>query len=90
MLNTLKRFFLDQTESFLEKGPIFSHTDEMNNLTVNDKMYMTYDFFINHPMQAIELKLKTIIAKNPHLINSPNRSHIHPSIRKYSHINKDD
>ena len=37
-------------------------------------------------MPAIELKLNTIIAKNPHLINSLNRSHIHPLIQKSSHI----
>ena len=39
-------------------------------------------------MQAIELKSNVNIAKNPHLINSLNRSHNHPLIRKYSHIRK--
>ena len=29
-----------------------------------------------------------ILAKNPNLINSLNRSHIHPSIRKYRHIER--
>ena len=40
-------------------------------------------------MQAIELKLKIIIAKDPHLINSLKRSHSHPLIRKISCIDKD-
>ena len=61
----------------------------MSILTVNDKMYMTCDNCISHPMQAIDLKLKMIIAKNPHLINSPNRSHTHPLIRKDSLIDKE-
>ena len=58
----------------------------MNITTVNDKMYMTYDYYIKHPMPAVELKLDMIISKNPHLIKSLNRSPIHPLIRKYSHI----
>ena len=33
---------------------------------------MSYDNCIKHPMQAIEILLNMIIAKNPHLINSPN------------------
>ena len=37
---------------------------------------MTYDNYIKHPMQAIESKLNMIIAKDPHVINSLNRSHI--------------
>ena len=62
----------------------------MNISTINDKMYTTYDNYIKHPMQAIELKLDMIFAKNPHLVNSFKRSHIHPLIRKYSHYHKDD
>ena len=60
----------------------------MNILTVNDKKYKTYDNYIKHPMQAIELKLNMINAKNPHLLNSLNRYHIHPLIRKCSYTNK--
>ena len=70
----------------MEKGPDFSYIDEMNISTVNDKIYMTYDYYIKPPMLAVELKLNMIITTNPHLIRSLNRSHIHPLIRKYSHI----
>ena len=85
-LINLKRYLLYQIDNFLEKGDIFSHIDGMNITTVKDKRYMTYDCYITHPMSAIELKLNMIISKNPHLIKSLNRSHIHPLIRKYSHI----
>ena len=47
---------------------------------------MTYGNFTNQTMQAIELKLDNIIAKNPQLINSLDRNKPHPLIKKYSHI----
>ena len=56
----------------------------MNILIVNHKMHMTYDNYINQPMSAVEMRLNFIFARNPHLINSLNRYHIHPLIRKYS------
>ena len=88
MLIHLKRYLLFHGDNFIEKGQIFSHIDEMNITTVKDKMYLTYDYYIQDPMQAVEIKLNLIIAENPHLINSLNRYHIHPLIRKYSYINK--
>ena len=85
-LINLKRYLLYHIDNFIEKGHLFSYIDEMNITTVNDKIYMTYDFYTKHPMPAFELKLNEIIIKNPYLIKSLKRSHIHPLIRKYSHI----
>ena len=82
----MKRYLLYQIDIFIDKAYEFSHIDEMNITTVNDKMYMTHDKHIKHPMSAVESKLNMILSKNPHLIKSLNRSHIHPFIRKYSHI----
>ena len=82
----LKRYLLYHIDDFMEKGHIFSHSDEMNITTVIDKMYKTYDYYIKHPMPAVELKLNKIFTKNPNLRKSLNRSHIHPIIRKFSHI----
>ena len=64
----LEEFLLNHIDNFLEEGYIFSHIDEMNISTTNDKTYMTYEYYIQHPMPAVELKLNMIIAKNPHLI----------------------
>ena len=47
---------------------------------------MTYEYFIQYPMPMVEKHLNMVIAKNPHLIKSLNRSHIHPLIQKYSFI----
>ena len=58
----------------------------MSITTINDKMFMTYKYYITCPMPAVELKLNMILSENPHLIKSLNRSHIHPSIQKYSYI----
>ena len=80
----LKTYLLYQIDNFKEHE--ISYIDEMIITTVNDKMYMTYDYYIKHPMPAVELKLNMFFSKNPHLIKSFNRSHIHPLIRKYSYI----
>ena len=82
----LRRYLLDKIDNFIEKGCIFSHIDEMNISTINDKMFMTYNYYITCPMPAIELKINMNFSKNPHLIKSTNRSHIHPIIQKYSYI----
>ena len=84
----LKTFLLYPIESFIEKGHTFSHIDDMNISTTNDKRYMTYEYYIQHPMPSIELKFNVNPAKNPHLINSLNRSLTHPLMKKYSHIDK--
>ena len=82
----LKRCLLYHIDSFTDKGYKFSTIYEMNITTNIDKMYMTYDYYIKHPMSALELRLNMIISKNPNLIKSLNRSHIHLLIRKYCHI----
>ena len=82
----MKKYLIYYIDNFIDKGHEFSHFDEMNIRTVNDKMYMTYDDYIKHPMPAVELKLNMILSKNHNLKKSLNRSHIHPLIREYSHI----
>ena len=79
-LFNLKIYLLYEIDIFIESGYIFSQIDEMNITTINDKMFMDYEYYIARPMPAVELKLNMIISKNPHLIKSLNRSHIHPLI----------
>ena len=85
MIN-LKRYLLSHIEDFIDKGYIFSHIDEMNILTVNDRMFMTYDFYLKQAKSTLEWRLNEKLARNPNLINSLNRFHIHPLIQKYSYI----
>ena len=85
-LSIVKRNLLNKIDNFIEKGYLFSHIDEMNITTINDKMFMTYNYYITRPKPAVELKLNMIVSRNPHLIKSPDRSNIHPIIKKYSYI----
>ena len=36
----------------------------MDNITISNKMDMSYDFYIEHNMNMIEWKLNAIITKN--------------------------
>ena len=47
---------------------------------------MSYKYYINQPMSMLERRINFIIARNPRLINSLDRTKNHPLIRKYSHI----
>ena len=59
-----KGYLLYWIERFFGRRHKRSHNKELNNTTVIDQLNMTYDLFIQQPMQAIELKLNLIIAKN--------------------------
>ena len=78
----MRRYLLDKIDNFIEKGYIISQIDEVDISTINDKMFLTYKYYVTRPMPAVELKLNMITSKNPHLIKSFNRSHIHPLIQK--------
>ena len=49
-------------------------------------MGMMYSFYIEQPMQMIQLNLNMIIDNDPHLISALDRSFNHPLIRKYGNI----
>ena len=57
----------------------------MTNNIISDRCNMTYDYYIQHPMPAVERRLNMNIAKNPHLINSFDRNKNHPLIRNQSY-----
>ena len=82
----LKRNLLYWIEYFIERGHKFCLINEMKITTINEKMNVTYQHHVKQPMQAVEIRLKVNIVKNPHLINSLNRYINHPLIRKYYHI----
>ena len=85
MIN-LKRYLLNHIEDFINKCYTFSHIGEMNILIVNDRMYMTYDFYLKQPKSMLEWRLHKKLGRNPNLINSLNRFHIQPLIQKYSYF----
>ena len=66
----LKGYLLYWIEFFIERACKFFHIIEMNFTTINDEMDMTYEHHIKEPMQAVEIRLNMIIAKNLNSINS--------------------
>ena len=53
----LRIFLIHHIENFIDKGHLFSHIDEMNITTINVEMYITYQYYIQNPMPAVELKI---------------------------------
>ena len=74
------------TNDFNNEGYTFDRIHEINTITKADIKEMTYDFYINHNMCALEWKLNAMINKNNNLINKLDRSKHHPLIRKFSLI----
>ena len=82
----LKRHLLYWIDYFSYRRHKFSHINQMINKTIGDKRNMNYENYIKEPMEMAELNLNMFIAKNPHLIISPDRTFNHSLIRKYSKI----
>ena len=58
----------------------------MSITTLSETRYMRYEYYIEQPMQMVELNLRMIISKNLLLTNALDRSINHPLIRKYSNF----
>ena len=65
----LKRNLLYFNEYFSLKNCLFSLISEINFKTNIKKKFMTFEFYINQPMQMVELNINMIIAKNLSLSN---------------------
>ena len=84
--NNTKSYLLYYIDCFISRGYKFCNINHLTFNTISCMCNMKYEYYINQPMQAIELKLNMIIAKNPQLINTLDRNTNHPLIKKYSHI----
>ena len=73
-------------DDYKDKGYTFDRIDEINIITIADKMDMSYDFFFKHKMHAVEWKLISMINKNKTLLKNLVRNWNHPLMRKHSHI----
>ena len=73
-------------EYFIERRQMLSHTSETDFTTVSNNSQLTFELYIERPMQMVELKLIMIIEENDHIMNASDRTTSHPLIRKYSHM----
>ena len=76
--NSYLEFFLNHL--------VFSHITEMIIKIISDMGNMTYKFYMKNPMHMVEVRLKMVIVKNPHLFNALERRVNQPLFRKCSHI----
>ena len=79
----INRYSLFDTDCFKSRGDKFYKINQMTINLYSDRCNMTYEHYINQPMQMFERKIKFNFAKNPQLINSLGRNKNRPLIRKY-------
>ena len=84
--NNIKSYLLYYFDSCKSGRYKFSNINHLTINTISCMCNIIYEVYINQPMQAIELRLNMIIAKNPHLIKALDRNKNYPLIRKHSHI----
>ena len=82
----MKSCLLRCIDYFTSRRYRFCNINHISINSISDRCNMTYEHYVNQPMQSVELRLNMVIARNPQLINSLDRNKNHPLIRKYSHI----
>ena len=82
----IKSHILQCIDCMKFKGFIFRNITQITINTISHKCNATYEHYMGYPMHMVERRIIFIIAKNPSLINSFDRTKNHPLIRKYSHI----
>ena len=60
-----------------------NHIEEINTITIANKMDMSNDFHFKHNMHAVEWILNSMINKNKAFINKFIRNWRHPLNRKF-------
>ena len=78
-----KNFLEKVIDSFKDKGCTFNHIAEMHNITIFNKLDLSYDFNIKQKLCALEWKVNAMFNKNKSLINKFDRNWKHPSNRKF-------
>ena len=82
----MKSYLLYWIDYFMLRGYTFCNTNQMNIKTISGRCNITNKHYLKQPMFMCERKLNINNAKNPYLINSLNRFHNRPLMKKYSHI----
>ena len=82
----IKSYLLFYIDSCEINGYKFKNINHMIIKTISCKCNMSYIQYINNPMSMLERRINFLIAKNPQLIKSLDRTKNHPLIRKYPYI----
>ena len=81
-----KNFFIYYIDCLKIKGYKFHHINQMIINTISDRCNLTYEQYMNYPINMFERQLNFDIGESPKLINSLDRKRNHPLIRNHSHI----
>ena len=73
-ITNIKRYLLFDIHYFTSREYKACNINQMTIKTISDRCNMTFEHFMNQPMQSVELRLNMIVAKNPQLINSLDRN----------------
>ena len=76
-----KSFSEKAIDDFKNKASNFNLIQGLNNITIANKMDMSYDFYVKHKMHAVERKLNAMINKKK-LVKSFRKNWRHPLNRK--------
>ena len=82
----IKSYLLFYIDSCEINGYKFKNINHMIIKNVSCRCIMSYKQYINNPMSMLERRIIFLIARNPKLIKSLDRTKNHPLIRKYSYI----
>ena len=70
-------------DDFKNNGYKFNHIEEMDIITIVNKMDVSYDFYFKHNMCALEWRINAMIIKNKSWINKISRNWRHPLNRNF-------
>ena len=84
----MKSYLLSFIDSFTSIGYEFCKINHITINTMNHRCDITYGYYIKQPMHFLERRLNVLIAKNPHIRNSLDRSHRLCLIARYSHVHE--
>ena len=81
-INNMNKNFLKDIDCFKSRGHKFSNINQMIINIISDRCKIANKRYMKQPMSMCERRIKNIIARNPHLVNSLDRFKNHPLIRK--------
>ena len=79
-------FLEDAIKDFTIEGNNLIHVAELNNITIANKLDMSYGSYIKHNLHAVERKLNAKINKNEGLVKRLDCGKRQPIINKFSFI----
>ena len=82
----IKSYLLYYIDCFRSRGYNFYNINLKTTHSIGDRCNMTYEHYMNQPMQSVELRQNMVAFKNRQLITSLDRNKNHPLFRKCSQL----